>query len=223
MKVVREVIKYPTLAKLPSFQELRKVAIYARVSTSSDEQMNSVEAQKDYYQKLVMIHPGWMLYSLYTDEGISGVSHKNRSGFNSMIADADRGCFDLIITKSISRFARNTVDSLIHIRRLKELGIEVYFEKEDLRTFDSKGEFMLTLLSCMAQEESRSISENVTWGHRKRFADGKYSVPFKCFLGYDRGDNPQASSASISATSLCANSYLIFMRQAPFGARQRGT
>lgn len=124
---------------------------------------------------------------MYADEGITGTSQKMRVEFQKMMSDAKAGAFDLIITKSISRFARNTVDSLICIRLLKEYGIEVYFQKEDIGTFDSKGEFMITLLSSMAQEESRSISENVAWGHRKRFADGKYTVPYDRFLGYDRG------------------------------------
>lgn len=104
-----------------------------------------------------------------------------------MIADALDGKIDLIVTKSVSRFARNTVDSLTTIRQLKEAGVEVYFEKENIWTFDGKGELLLTIMSSLAQEESRSISENCTWGQRKRFADGKVSVPFQRFLGYDRG------------------------------------
>ena len=104
-----------------------------------------------------------------------------------MIADALAGNIDLIVTKSISRFARNTVDTLITIRQLKAANVEVFFEKENIYTLDSKGEFLITLLSSIAEEESRSISENVKWGQRKRFADGKYSVPYKHFLGYRKG------------------------------------
>ena len=104
-------------------------------------------------------------------------------------ADALDGKIDLIVTKSVSRFARNTVDSLTTIRQLKENGTEVYFEKENIWTFDAKGEVLLTIMSSLAQEESRSISENCTWGQRKRFADGKVTVPFKHFLGYDRGED----------------------------------
>lgn len=125
----------------------------------------------------------------YTDEGITGTSTKRREGFKRMIADALDGRIDLIVTKSVSRFARNTVDSLTTIRQLKENGIEVYFEKENIWTFDGKGEVLLTIMSSLAQEESRSISENCTWGQRKRFADGKVTVPFKRFLGYDRGED----------------------------------
>lgn len=106
-----------------------------------------------------------------------------------MIEDALSGKINLIITKSVSRFARNTVDSLTIIRKLKEHGIEVYFEKENIWTFDAKGELLITIMSSLAQEESRSISENVTWGQRKRFADGKVSLPYTRFLGYDKGDD----------------------------------
>ena len=165
----------------------RRVAAYARVSTSSEEQLVSFEAQKDYYEKYILAHPNWEFAGLYVDEGISGVSCKNRAGFNRMVKDALDGCFDLIITKSISRFARNTVDTLTTIRVLKEKGVEVYFEKEHIFTFDSKGELMLTILSSIAQEESRSISENVKWGRRKKMADGKYWLPYKRFLGYQKG------------------------------------
>ena len=106
-----------------------------------------------------------------------------------MIADAKAGKIDLIITKSVSRFARNTVDSLTTVRELKEIGVEIYFEKENIYTLDSKGELLITIMSSIAQEESRSISENVTWGHRKRFADGKVSFAYSSVLGFDRGPN----------------------------------
>ena len=123
----------------------------------------------------------------YTDEGITGTNTKHREGFKRMVADALAGKIDLIVTKSVSRFARNTVDSLTTVRQLKEKGVEIYFEKENIWTLDSKGELLITIMSSLAQEESRSISENCTWGQRKRFADGKVTVPFKRFLGYDRG------------------------------------
>ena len=113
-----------------------------------------------------------------------------------MVRDALNGEIDLIVTKSISRFARNTVDSLVTIRKLKEKGVEVYFEKENIRTLDSKGELLITIMSSLAQEESRSISENVTWGQRKRFADGKVSMPYARFLGYEKGEDntPQVNA-----------------------------
>ncbi len=167
----------------------RKVAAYARVSTDSEEQLTSYEAQVDYYTKYIQSNPEWEFAGVYTDEGISATNTKHRDGFNRMIADALAGKIDLIVTKSVSRFARNTVDSLTTIRKLKEHGTEVFFEKENIWTLDSKGEVMITIMSSLAQEESRSISENVTWGQRKRFADGKVSLPYKSFLGYKKGEN----------------------------------
>ena len=172
-----------------SAQKKRKVAGYARVSTDHDDQFTSYEAQIDYYTNYIKGRDDWEFVSVYTDEGITGTSTKHREGFKRMIADAMDGKIDLIVTKSVSRFARNTVDSLTTIRQLKENGIEVYFEKENIWTFDGKGEVLLTIMSSLAQEESRSISENCTWGQRKRFADGKVTVPFKRFLGYDRGED----------------------------------
>lgn len=164
----------------------KRVAAYARVSTGSDEQQMSLNAQKDYFTSYIQNNPEWIYAGLYYDDGISGLSSTNRDGFNRMISDALHGHIDLIVTKSLSRFARNTVDLLTTIRLLKDSGIGVYFEKEDILTLDSKGEFMITLISTLAQEESRNISENVTWGIRKRFSDGKYQMPYKRFLGYDR-------------------------------------
>lgn len=167
----------------------RKVAAYARVSTDHEEQQSSYEAQVDYYTNYIKSRDDWEFVAVYADEGITGCNTKKRDGFNSMVEDALAGKINLIVTKSVSRFARNTVDSLTTIRKLKEHGIEVYFEKENIWTFDSKGELLLTIMSSLAQEESRSISENCTWGQRKRFADGKVTVPFKRFLGYDRGED----------------------------------
>ena len=165
----------------------RRVAGYARVSTDSDEQYTSYEAQVDYYTRYIQAHPDWEFVGVYADEGITGLNTKNRDGFNRMIEDALDGKIDLIVTKSVSRFARNTVDSLTIIRKLKDAGCECFFEKENIYTFDGKGELLLTIMSSLAQEESRSISENVTWGQRKRFADGKVSLPYGHFLGYEKG------------------------------------
>lgn len=167
----------------------KKVAAYARVSTNFDEQVSSFEAQRDYYTNHIKSKPEWQFVGVYTDEGISATSTKNREGFNQMIEDALDGKIDLIITKSVSRFARNTVDTLTTVRKLKENGVEVYFEKENIFTMDSKGELLITIMSSLAQEESRSISENVTWGQRKRFSDGKVSLPYGQFLGYEKGED----------------------------------
>ena len=167
----------------------RRVAGYARVSTDSDEQFTSYEAQVDYYTQYIQSHADWTFVKVYTDEGISAVTTRHRDGFNEMVEDALAGRIDLIVTKSVSRFARNTVDSLTTIRKLKDHGVECFFEKENIWTFDGKGELLITIMSSLAQEESRSISENVTWGHRKRMADGKVSIAYSSFLGYDRGED----------------------------------
>ena len=139
-----------------------------------------------YYKTYIEGHEDWEFVGMYSDEGITSTNTKKRDGFNQMVDDALDGKIDLIITKSVSRFARNTVDSLTTIRKLKEKGIEVYFEKENIWTLDAKGELMITIMSSLAQEESRSISENTTWGKRKQFADGKGSVAYSWFLGYDK-------------------------------------
>lgn len=176
------------LTHLPSVAaRKRRVAGYARVSTDSDEQFTSYEAQVDYYTRFIQSKPEWEFVKVYTDEGISGTNTKRREGFKEMIADALAGKIDLIVTKSVSRFARNTVDSLVTIRKLKENGVECYFEKEAIYTFDGKGELLITIMSSLAQEESRSISENITWGQRKSFSDGKVHLPYKRFLGYKKG------------------------------------
>ena len=164
----------------------RRVAGYARVSTDFAEQATSYEAQMEYYKAYIQSKPDWIFVDMYSDEGISATTTKHRDGFKRMIDDAMNGKIDLIITKSVSRFARNTVDSLSNVRMLKEKGVEVYFEKENIWTLDAKGELLITIMSSLAQEESRSISENTTWGARKRFADGKASVAYTHFLGYDK-------------------------------------
>ncbi|MCM1133462.1 MAG: recombinase family protein [Ruminococcus flavefaciens] len=190
----------PTVTKIPAtisrftsqpidIPTKRKVAAYARVSTDSEDQLTSYEAQVSYYTDYIKSRQDWEFVKVYTDEGISGVSTKGRQGFNEMVADALAGKINLIITKSVSRFARNTVDSLTTIRKLKEHNVECYFEKEAIWSFDTKCELVLSVLSSIAQEESRSISENVTWGCRKKMSDGKYSMPYSSFLGYDKGED----------------------------------
>ncbi|MCD7741903.1 MAG: recombinase family protein [Ruminococcus sp.] len=187
----RIITQLPAIPKPATFKEAAKatlrVAAYARVSTDNEDQETSLAAQTDYYQKKIIEHPGWEFVQIYVDDGISGLSTKHRDGFNKLIADCLSGHIDLVLTKSISRFARNTVDTVTTIRMLKEKGVGVYFEKENIFTTDSKGEFLLTIMSSLAQEESRSISENVTWGQRKRLSDGKVSLAYSRFLGYDKG------------------------------------
>lgn len=187
-KIITEIAPLPKPATFKeSAKAILRVAAYARVSTDHEDQQSSLAAQTEYYEKKISEHPGWQFVRVYVDDGISGLRTERREGFNRMVEDCLTGDVDLVLTKSISRFARNTVDSVSTIRKLKEKGIAVYFEKENIYTMDSKGEFLLTIMSSLAQEESRSISENVTWGQRKRLADGKTSLAYSRFLGYDKG------------------------------------
>ena len=161
-----------------------RVAAYARVSTDEDEQMNSLAAQRAYFDSFFANHPDWINAGIYYDEGITGTSMKRRDGFNRMIADALDGKIDRIFVKSISRFARNTVDKLQTLRKLKVAGVTVFFEKENMDSDDMKSEFILTIMSSLAQEESTSISENVKWSLRKGYAQGHVSIPYSSVLGY---------------------------------------
>ncbi len=174
-------------SNLPGVIKKKRVCAYARVSTSQDEQTNSYDAQVTYYTEHIKSNPEWEFVGIYSDEGITGTSITKRVGFQRMINDALDGKIDLILTKSVSRFARNTVDSLTTVRKLRDKGIEVYFEKENIYTLDSKGELLLTILSSISQQESVNISQNVAWGKRKAYADGKVTIAFKNFLGYEKG------------------------------------
>ena len=165
----------------------KRVTGYARVSSGSEEQESSFEAQVDYYTKKIQENPDWIFVGIYADEAISGLSIKNRPGFQNMIADALNGKIDIILTKSVSRLSRNTADNLNAIRALKEKGVEIRFEKENINSLDGQGELLLTIMASLAQEEARSLSLNVTWGQRKRFSDGKVSMPYARFLGYEKG------------------------------------
>ena len=166
-----------------------RVAAYARVSTELDSQSNSYSAQISYYLNYISNNPDWELVEIYSDSGLTGTNVKKRSGFSRMIDDAMNGKIDLILTKSISRFARNTVDALTVTRELKTKGIEVFFEKENISSLDSTAELIFTIMSSIAQEESRSISENVRWGIQRRMEAGKIVLPYKSFLGFDRGED----------------------------------
>lgn len=179
-----ELIKEDERAKL-------RVCAYCRVSTDEEAQQSSYELQVQHYRQYISENTRWTFVDIYADEGISGTSLQHRNDFKRTIRDAQSGKIDLVITKSISRFARNVLDCLSTIRQLKMLNppVGVLFEKENIYTFDGKGELLLTIMSSLAQEESRSISENVTWGQRKRFSDGKVSVGYSQFLGYEKGEN----------------------------------
>ena len=175
--------------KLPVIQARKKVAAYARVSRDTERLMHSVSAQVSYYSALIQKNPEWVYAGVYADMGISGTDTSKRGEFLRMLADCEEGKIDIILTKSISRFARNTVDLLETVRHLKDLGVEVRFEKEHIHSLSEDGELMLTLLASFAQEESRSISENVKWGVRKRFQSGEIGAANKHILGYRYDDD----------------------------------
>lgn len=165
------------------------MAAYCRVSTDQEEQLLSYENQVRYYTDYINDNPLYEFAGIYADEGISATNTKKRDEFKRMITDCRAGKIDMIITKSISRFARNTLDCLNYVRELKELGTGIIFEKEAINTLDAKGEVLLTILSSLAQDESRSISENSTWGIRRRFEVGQHKMSTRRFLGYDTDED----------------------------------
>ena len=167
--------------KISGLKQRKKVAAYARVSMESERMHHSLSAQVSYYSKLIQKNPNWEYAGVYADYGISGTGIKKRQEFRRMLEDAEAGKIDIILTKSIQRFARNTVDLLQTVRHLKELGIEVWFEKENIHTMSGDGELMLTILASFAQEESRSISDNIKWRFRKKFEQG---IPHAKFFVY---------------------------------------
>lgn len=166
-----------------------RVAAYCRVSTDSDEQATSYEAQIEHYTDFIQQKPEWAFAGIYADDGISGTNTKKREEFNRMIEDCMAGKIDMIITKSISRFARNTLDCLKYIRQLKDKNISVFFEKENISTMDSKGEVLLTIMASLAQQESQSLSQNVKLGIQYRYQNGEVQVNHNRFLGYTKDED----------------------------------
>lgn len=166
-----------------------KVAAYCRVSTDSEEQATSYDAQVEHYTEFIKKNSEWEFVGIYADDGISGTNTKKREEFNRMIDDCMAGKIDMVITKSISRFARNTLDCLKFIRQLKEKNIPVFFEKENINTMDSKGEVMLTIMASLAQQESESLSKNVKMGLQFRYQNGQVQINHNWFLGYTKDEN----------------------------------
>lgn len=172
----------------PELKMLR-VAAYCRVSTTLEQQEGSYEAQMSYYTEKIKNNPNWKNAGIYADDGKSATSTSTRDDFNSMIKDCMAGKIDMVITKSVSRFARNTVDALQNIRKLKEKNVAIFFEKEGVNTLESTGELLITILSSQAQEESRNISENTKWGIKRRFENGIISINHKKFMGYTKDED----------------------------------
>lgn len=166
-----------------------RVAAYCRVSTDSEEQATSYEAQVEHYTSYIKSNADWELAGIYADDGITGTNTKKREEFNRMIEDCMEGKIDMVITKSISRFARNTLDCLKYIRQLKDKNIPVFFEKENINSMDSKGEIMLTIMASLAQQESQSLSQNVKLGFQYRYQQGEVQVNHNRFLGYTKDEN----------------------------------
>ena len=168
-----------------------RVAAYCRVSTDSEEQATSYEVQVEHYTNFINNNQDWELAGIYADDGISGTSTKKREEFNRLVEDCMNDKIDRVITKSISRFSRNTLDCLKHIRQLKEKNIPVFFEKENIDTLDSKGEIMLTIMASLAQQESQSLSQNVKLGLQYRYQQGEITINHTRFLGYTKNEDGQ--------------------------------
>lgn len=166
-----------------------RVAAYCRVSTDSDEQAGSYEVQVQHYTDYIERNADWELAGIYADDGISGTNTKKREGFNEMIDDCMAGKIDMVITKSISRFARNTIDCLKYVRQLKEKNIAIVFEKENINTLEASGELLLTIMASLAQQESASLSQNVKLGLQFRYQEGKVQVNHNHFLGYTKDED----------------------------------
>ena len=166
-----------------------RVAAYCRVSTETEEQNSSYEVQVAHYTEFIKKNNEWEFAGIFADDGISGTNTKKREEFNRMIDECMEGKIDLVITKSISRFARNTLDCLKYIRQLKEKNIAVFFEKENINTMDAKGEVLLTIMASLAQQESQSLSQNVKLGLQYRYQQGKVQVNHKRFMGYTKDED----------------------------------
>lgn len=187
-KVVTKIEANPLLAKQDRKTDILRVAAYCRVSTDTNDQIESYKAQKAYYSDVIARNPNWRFADIYADEGITGTLVKKRDNFKRMIRDCKKGKIDLILTKSVARFARNTVDSLRYVRQLKAQGIGVYFEEQSLDTLKEESEMALGIYSVLAQAESENISANVRWGIQQRMRSGTFKFRYN-LLGYRKGED----------------------------------
>ncbi len=187
-KQVTVIAANPLLAKTGNEIKRLRVAAYCRVSTDEDEQLNSYEAQIAYYTETIAKNPNWIFAGIYADEGITGTLTSKRKDFLRLMNDCDKGKIDMILTKSISRFARNTVDSLEWVRKLRSKNIGVYFEEQAIDSLKAENEMLIGLFSVIAQAESENISANVKWGIHQSMKNGNFCSNFTCF-GYKRGEN----------------------------------
>lgn len=189
-RVITKIEANPLLVKHNNENALLRVAAYCRASTDSDDQVESYKAQVAYYTEAIAKNPRWRFVDVYADEGITGTMTTKRTNFNRMIKDCDKGKIDLILTKSVARFARNTVDSLRYVRKLKAMGIGVYFEEQNLDSLKADSEMFIGLHSVLAQAESENISANVRWGIQQRMKSGTFAFRYN-LLGYRKGKDGQ--------------------------------
>ena len=180
----------PKISKIeptvPAIKQLKKVAAYARVSMQSERMMHSISAQVSYYSELIQKNPDWEYAGVYADEGISGTGTAKRDEFRRMVADCEAGKIDIVLTKSISRFARNTLDVIKITRKLREINVDVYFEEQGIHSIDPASEFYITIYGSIAQSESENISANVKWGKAQSAKQGNVPSQCKHFLGYTK-------------------------------------
>ena len=186
-RIVREMMPCINILQVSeTSKKLKQVAAYARVSTEKEQQEDSFERQVDHYTQLINNNPEWQMVEVYADPGISGTRAEKRPNFMRMIEDCRAGKIEKILVKSISRFARNTVDALQYIRELKDLHISVYFENENIDTLTSGGDVLLTILAAIAEQESRTISTNIRWAYQRKFQNGDIILNTGLMLGYTR-------------------------------------
>ncbi len=203
-------IENPQLSVVKDKYSQKRVVAYCRVSTKQEEQLNSYEAQVGYYTDKINAEPNWKFVGIFADKGISGTSVKKRDEFNKMIRLCKKGAVDLILVKSISRFARNTVDCLQHTRLLKELGVDVFFEEQGIHSIDPGAEFYITIYGSIAQSESENMSANIKWGKARSAKEGKVAFSYKNFLGYRKGADgkPEIDPEQAKVVKYIYDSYL---------------
>lgn len=189
MEIKRRIVQEIPVLYRPNMQTMTKKEIvcgYARVSTDNEEQEDSFERQVEHFTNVINSRSDWEFGGVYADPGITGTRADKREQFQKMMSDCRAGKINRILVKSISRFARNTVDTLMYIRELKELGISVYFETQNIDTLTPGGEVLITILAAMAEQESRTMSTNIKWAYQKRFKDGAVLINFQNTLGYTK-------------------------------------
>lgn len=208
VRVIEPTVKPKATAN--SYRQLR-VAAYCRVSTQMEEQLNSYEVQKNYYTEKINSEPKWKLVGIFADKGITGTSALKRDEFQKMIRMCKRKQIDMIITKSISRFSRNTVDCLNYVRMLRQLDVDVFFEEQGIHSKDAGAEFYITIYGSIAQSESENISANVRWGIQQRAKEGKVHFAYSRFLGYREGPDgkPMIDEEQADTVKFIFNEYLL--------------